>query len=144
MTKQIILIDFDGTCVTHDFPHIGKDIGAVPVLKELSAKGHKLVLFTMRCDHEEDFIPNNDPGDVGPGKYLTAAVNWFKEHDIPLYGINTNPQQKEWTSSPKAYGNYMIDDTALGCPLKFDPTLSDKLFVDWNEIKLLLQIEKLI
>lgn len=26
-------IDFDGTCVTHDFPRIGKDIGAQPVLK---------------------------------------------------------------------------------------------------------------
>lgn len=29
----IIGIDFDGTVVTHDFPKIGKDIGAVPVLK---------------------------------------------------------------------------------------------------------------
>jgi hypothetical protein len=32
---MIIAVDFDGTCVTHDFPHVGKDIGAVPVLKEL-------------------------------------------------------------------------------------------------------------
>jgi hypothetical protein len=29
----IIGIDLDGTCVTHNYPHIGKDIGAVPVLK---------------------------------------------------------------------------------------------------------------
>lgn len=29
----IIGIDFDGTVVTHDFPKIGKDIGAVPVLR---------------------------------------------------------------------------------------------------------------
>ena len=27
-----ILIDFDGTCVAHEFPKVGKDIGAVPVL----------------------------------------------------------------------------------------------------------------
>jgi len=26
-----ICIDFDGTCVTHEFPKVGKDIGAVPV-----------------------------------------------------------------------------------------------------------------
>lgn len=29
----IIGIDFDGTVVTHDFPKIGKNIGAVPILK---------------------------------------------------------------------------------------------------------------
>ena len=46
----IIGIDFDGTCVTHEFPRIGKDIGAVPVLKELIANGHDLILFTMRSD----------------------------------------------------------------------------------------------
>ena len=28
-----IIIDFDGTCVTHEFPNIGKDIGAEKVLK---------------------------------------------------------------------------------------------------------------
>ncbi len=27
-------IDFDGTCVTHLFPKVGKDIGAAPVLRE--------------------------------------------------------------------------------------------------------------
>ena len=25
-----ILIDFDGTCVAHEFPKVGKDIGAEP------------------------------------------------------------------------------------------------------------------
>lgn len=45
---MIIAVDFDGTCVTHDFPRVGKDIGAVPVLKELVECGHKLILHTMR------------------------------------------------------------------------------------------------
>lgn len=49
---MIIGIDFDGTCVTHEFPDVGKDIGATPVLKELTDKGHKLILFTMRSDIE--------------------------------------------------------------------------------------------
>ena len=29
-------IDFDGSVVTHAFPHVGKDIGAVPVLKKVN------------------------------------------------------------------------------------------------------------
>jgi len=33
-----IVIDFDGTCVTHDFPRVGKDIGAEPVLRKLYKK----------------------------------------------------------------------------------------------------------
>ena len=28
-----IAIDFDGTVVTHEYPKVGRDIGAVPVLK---------------------------------------------------------------------------------------------------------------
>jgi len=48
-----ICIDFDGTCVSHEFPLIGKDIGAIPVLKELVEAGHKLILFTMRSDRKK-------------------------------------------------------------------------------------------
>jgi len=31
---MIIAVDFDGTCVTHEYPFLGKDVGAVPTLKE--------------------------------------------------------------------------------------------------------------
>ena len=122
-----ILIDFDGTCVTHDFPYIGKDIGAVPVLKELVTKGNRLILFTMRSDNNE-------------AMYLTQAVNWFKDNGIQLYGIQTNPTQKQWTDSPKAYGQMLIDDIGLGIPLKLDIKLSDKPFVDWEGVKQLLKM----
>lgn len=30
-----IAIDFDGTCVTHEYPRVGNNIGAVPVLKKI-------------------------------------------------------------------------------------------------------------
>lgn len=97
-----ICIDFDGTCVTHEFPKVGKDIGAVPVLKKLVEAGHKLILFTMRSNRH---VPNEtgDPTimDV-TGMFLDDAVNWFKQNDIPLYGINENPTQKTWTNSPKS------------------------------------------
>lgn len=34
-----INIDADGTIFTHDYPLIGKDIGAVPILKKLTDNG---------------------------------------------------------------------------------------------------------
>ena len=38
-------------------------------------------------------------------------------------------------SSPKAYGHLIIDDIALGCPVKFDRNISDKPFIDWVRIE---------
>lgn len=138
-----ICIDFDGTCVTHEFPKIGKDIGAVPVLKKLVEKGHKLILFTMRSDIEEVFSESEEIHKIA-GNYLTDAVNWFKENGIELYGINQNPSQVNWTLSPKAYGQLYIDDAALGCPTMYDINMSYRHFVDWNKVKELLISMKLI
>ena len=122
---KTINIDFDGTCVSHEFPEIGRDIGAVPVLRELVEAGHKLILFTMRSD--------------GPkGDFLSQAVAWFEANEIPLYGINTNPTQDAWTSSPKSYADYLIDDSSLGCPLRLDSKVSRRPFVDWGEMRHLL------
>lgn len=138
-----ILIDFDGTCVTHDFPNIGKDVGAQTVLKELIDNGHRLILFTTRSDHDETTnAASPEFPNVSGGKYLTDAVNWFKENDIPLYGVNTNPTQKEWTSSPKAYGQLMIDDSALGIPLLYGR--HSRPFVDWKEVREILKAEEII
>ena len=130
----IILIDFDGTCVTHEFPRVGKDIGAVPILKQLVAAGHRLILFTMRSDLE-GISPVTGKMEDGS---LQDAINWFKENDILLYAINENPEQKEWTSSPKPYGQLIIDDSGIGCPLLFDSKISSRPYVDWNGIKYIL------
>lgn len=134
---MVIAINFDGTCVSHKFPEIGKDIGAIPVLKELVAKGHQLILYTMRADREvlgdtqDEFIID------AKGTFLTDAVNWFKENDIPLYGIQKNPTQTNWTTSPKCYAEKYIDDSAVGCPLiKLDE--EERPFVNWYEMKKLL------
>ena len=101
----IIGIDFDGTVVTHMYPEVGKDIGAVPVLKRLVDCGNKLILFTMR--------------DSKNGT-LQDAINWFKENGIELYGVNTNPSQASWTDSPKAHCHIYIDDAGLATPTKYD------------------------
>ncbi len=121
----IYCIDFDGTCVTHDFPEVGKDIGAVPVLKELVQKGHKLILWTMRSDRPE-------------GNYLQDAVDWFNKNGIELWGINSNPEQHSWTSSKKQYAQVYIDDAALGCPLIYNNEFHNRPYVDWEAVKLLL------
>ncbi len=131
-------IDFDGTCVTHDYPNVGKDIGAVPILKKLVEQGHQLILFTMRSDKPEtvnshfEFVAKEE-------LYLTDAVNWFKQNDIPLYGIQTNPTQFTWTTSPKAYCHLYIDDAGLGCPLTFNQYISSRPFVNWTEVEKMLK-----
>ena len=84
-----IAVDFDGTVVTHAYPHIGMDAGAV-------------LLLTMRSGH-----------------LLDDAVRWFRERDIPLYAVNDNPTQHAWSSSPKVHADLYIDDSALGCPTRF-------------------------
>ncbi len=78
-------IDFDGTCVTHEFPKIGKHIGAVPILKELVKEGHQLILFTMRSDKKEVLTDHFEIHSKAE-PYLTEAVNWFKDNGIELYG----------------------------------------------------------
>lgn len=122
-----ICIDFDGTCVTHDYPNVGKDIGSIDILKKIANNGHNLILFTMRSGKEE-----------------TDAVNWYIDNDIPLYGINENPTQHFWTNSPKAYGQLYIDDAAIGCPLKYDSQLSDRPFVDWVKVEEILKSMNII
>ena len=134
-----INIDFDGTCVTHDFPKVGKSIGAEKVLKRLTDNGHQLILFTMRSDRAEA-KPVIDPTIQNvTGRFLTDAVNWFKKNDIPLYGIQKNPTQLNWTTSPKSYAELMIDDSALGCPLIYDLELSQRPFACWKTIEQYLE-----
>lgn len=139
-----ICIDFDGTCVTHEFPKVGKDIGAAPILKRLVEAGHNLILFTMRSD--DDNGPSEEFPDEHGGTYLTDALNWFKQNNIPLYGIQRNPTQT-WTTSPKAYGQLYIDDAALGCPLTYsldNINFEPRPFVDWTIVKQMLKEDNMI
>ena len=116
-----IAIDFDGTCVSHEYPATGNNIGAIEVLKKLSKRGHQLVLYTMRSANG-----------------LQNAIEWFIENDIVLYGVQFNPTQAQWTSSNKCYAHLYIDDAALGCPLKSDSKISSRPFVDWVKVEKLL------
>ena len=118
---MIIAVDFDGTCTTHEYPLVGRDIGAEPVLRKLVAAGHQLILWTMRS-----------------GKELEEAVGWFQEREIPLFGVNGNPTQKSWTSSAKPYAQLYIDDAALGCPLCKPQFPGESHYVDWETVEQML------
>ncbi len=134
-----ICIDFDGTCVTHDYPEIGKSIGAESVLKALVENGHQLILFTMRSDR--DVLVD---GMLYQETFLTDALLWFKKNNIPLYGVQANPTQTEWTNSPKAYAQLYIDDAALGCPLIYPDDKQERPYVDWKKVREMLSVLQLI
>ena len=123
----VIAVDFDGTCVTHEYPRVGNNIGAVPVLKKLIDAGHQLILFSMRSDKEQQ-----------------DAVDWFAKNNIPLYGININPDQLSWTKSNEAYAQLYIDDASLGCPLIYDTNIARRPFVDWEKVEEILKEKGLI
>ena len=121
MKDVFIAVDFDGTCVEHEFPKIGKTVPhCVSTLKMLHEKGAKIILHTMRS-----------------GGFLEDAIQWFEKHEIPLFGANSNPTQKTWTSSPKTYAHIYIDDAALGCPLIYKGH-NMRPCVDWKTVREIL------
>lgn len=135
LSDVIVAVDFDGTCVTHEFPAVGHDVPhAVDVLKALDAGGAKLILWTMRSDLQSVII--GSPTESDAAYYLEHARDWFADRGIALYGANENPQQSTWTNSPKAYAHIYIDDAALGCPLIYDKHA--RPYVDWLAIAWML------
>lgn len=123
-SKWTIAIDFDGTCVEHDYPAVGMDVeGAVDTLRALNKRGHRLILYTMRS-----------------GEKLEAALKWFKERKITLWAVNRNPEQEEWTDSPKVFADLYIDDSALGCPIMFIDGVRRPV-VKWAKVRTQLEFD---
>jgi len=119
---MIICVDFDGTIVDHRFPELGEPVpDAIKWLKRLHRCGGKLILFTMRSDD-------------GPvGNVLSQATDYLERQGVELYGINENPGQAVWTSSPKVYADVYVDDAAFGCPL-VRPSGFARPCVDWKKV----------
>ncbi len=117
-----ICVDFDGTVVDHRYPAVGEPVpGAITWLKRLQRHGARIILYTMRSDSKEN------------GEMLSDAVRYMESNGIALYGVNRNPDQDSWTTSPKAYGDIYIDDSAFGCPLT-KPKGFARPCVDWKKI----------
>lgn len=121
--SKIIAIDFDGTCVTHDYPRVGESVPhAAHVLRRLNECDVKIIVWTLRC-----------------GKHLDEdAKEWFEANEIKVWSYNQNPEQSSWSDSPKCYAHAYIDDAALGCPLVY-PEDGSRPYVDWQEIEKLLE-----
>lgn len=117
-----LCVDFDGTVVDHRYPEIGAAApGAITWLKKLQRHGAKIILFTMRSDTQAG------------GDLLRQAVHYLEDNGVKLYGINRNPDQDSWTTSPKAYGDVYVDDAAFGCPLTH-PKGFARPCVDWKVV----------
>jgi hypothetical protein len=113
---MIIAVDFDDTiCANTDYPEIGAPVpGAIEYLRQFEEAGAQLILWTMRSDDA-----------------LQAAVEYLRENEIPLFGVNENPEQGSWTSSPKVYAHVYIDDAAHGAPLM---TYEGVEVVNWQQV----------
>ena len=70
---------------------------------------------------------------VETGNLLRQAVQYMEENGIRLYGVNRNPDQDDWTTSPKAYGDVYVDDSAIGCPLVHIEGFA-RPCVDWERV----------
>lgn len=103
--KQLIIaVDFDGTCVTHNYPDIGKPIpNALKVLKRLQQQGHKLILWTCRDSQE-----------------LRDAIAYCKQGGLTFDAVNANIPGIGINPKPKIYADLYIDDRGYGTVIDWD------------------------
>lgn len=128
-----IAVDFDQTLATGPFPEVGVPVpAAFEYLKIFQLRGARLILWTMRSDGRKEYTEplKRDP--------LTAAVEFCRQNGVEFWAVNGNPEQAEWTGSPKAYAHVYIDDAAFGCPLlqlglRQDGTKA-RAVVDWLKV----------
>jgi hydroxymethylpyrimidine pyrophosphatase-like HAD family hydrolase len=68
----IIAVDFDGTIEEDAYPRIGKpQMFAFETLKKLQEHGHRLILWTYRCEDK-----------------LDEAVKFCEDNGIRFYAVN--------------------------------------------------------
>jgi len=96
----IIAVDFDGTIVEDAYPRIGKpQMFAFETLKKLQEHGHRLILWTYRCEDK-----------------LDEAVKFCEDNGIKFYAVNKSFPEEEYTDniSRKINADLFIDDRNIG------------------------------
>jgi len=117
---MLIAVDFDNTCAEQGFPGVGQDVPlAAEVLRALSARGDRLVLWTSRGDRP-----------------LEQARLWCVRHDVALVAVNAHPSQDDVR---KVAADLYIDDHALGCPVCRPPGFRHDV-VDWAAVARMLGV----
>lgn len=109
-----LAVDFDNTLArsVSSYPDIGEEIPeAFRWLSSWRDKGVRLILWTMRT-----------------GDGLSDALSFCAARGVSFWGVNENPAQAIYPhpASRKCFSNFLIDDTAIGCPL------DDRGAVDWS------------
>ena len=96
-----IAVDFDGTIVEHEYPHIGAEIPfAIDTLKRLQQEKHKLILWSVR-----------------EGKLLDEAIEFCHQRGLDFYAVNKDfPEETNENKlfSRKLKADMFIDDRNLG------------------------------
>jgi hypothetical protein len=116
-----LAIDFDGTIVKHQFPEVGPEVPyALVFIRAWQSLGTELILWTMRCNGQ-------------PRNYLQEAVDFCAQHGVYFNAANEGPGDREWTTSPKVWADWYIDDMAFGCPL-IRPKDGSRPYVDWLKV----------
>lgn len=112
---MVIAVDFDGTIVEHQFPEIGEPIkDSFRVLKQLQARGHKLVMWTCRYGFE-----------------LQEAIDFCKENGLEFDAVNENIKEINFMTSSKIYADLYIDDRAFAYGIP----------INWNMIEVFMRIK---
>lgn len=131
-----IYLDFDGICVEHEYPRIGRcNFGCMEVIKKLQDAGHEIILNTYRSD-----CANGT---------LEVALQWLNEWNWRF--LKDREWAREFTLKPisatseKIHPLYwswdyinskqemFIDDIASGIPLKPCVMVTGNM-VDWDEL----------
>ena len=116
-----LAIDFDGTIVKHKFPEIGEPVPyALTFLHAWQGFDIEMILWTMRSNGKSR-------------NYLTEAVDFCKSRGIYFNTANEGLGDREWTTSPKVWADWYIDDMAFGCPL-IKPKDGSRPYVDWLKV----------
>lgn len=98
--RLIIAVDFDGTIVEDAYPGIGEaKIFAFETLKRLQDDGHRLILWTYRCNNR-----------------LDEAVEFCKANGIEFYAVNKSFPEEDFNGdvSRKIHADLFIDDRNIG------------------------------
>jgi len=91
---MVFAVDFDGTIVEHRFPEIGEELPhATEVLKALQRVGHKIIIWTCRCE-----------------PYLAPMTKWLEEHGIVPDAVNSNVYAVSAFACPKILADVYLDD----------------------------------
>ena len=134
--KRKVAVDFDLTIVVSTYSDkktviVRDNEGAKEVIQKLIDAGNEVFIWTARNSSN-----------------MPEVKKWVKDSGIKFAGINEDPNPD--TDSRKLRFDILIDDKALGAPLKYDQKLNKDgefendgdPYIDWKRVAYHLKEEK--